>query len=138
MLGSVRCIQTLLAVQKSGCGKLLQCCFQAILGGSRDAWGCEQAAGGESGAGAVAGQFALVEEGDSQEGGPEDEEREDAIGAVEEGEVVEEDFDDDDAEEEEGLPAKERQLALNAEEEQKTGIGGPENGDGEMLGQGVV
>ena len=78
-----------------------------------------------SGAGAVAGEFALIEEGDGEEHGAEDEEREDAVDAREEGEVEEEDFGDDDAEKDEGLPAEKRRMALNAEKKQETGVASP-------------
>lgn len=84
-----------------------------------------------------AGEFALVEEGDGEEGGAEDEEGKDAVDAVEEGEVVEEDFNGDDAQEDEGLPAEERPLTLHAEDEEESGVDGPEDGDGEMLSERV-
>lgn len=61
--------------------------------------------------GAVAGEFALVKEGDGEEHGAKNEEGEDAVGAGEEGEVVEKDFNDDDAEKDEGLPAEQRGMA---------------------------
>ena len=89
-------------------------------------------------AGAVASELALVEEGDGEQGRAEDEEGEDAVGAVEEGEVVEKDFKDDDAEKNEGLPTQNRRLTLDAEEKQKAGIDGPENGERKMLGEGVI
>src|SRR5208337_2984338 len=91
-----------------------------------------------SGAGAVVGEFALVEEGDGEEHGAEDEEGEDAIDAREEGEVEEEDFGDDDAEKDEGLPAEKRRMALNAEEKQETSVAGPEDGEGKMLRERVI
>lgn len=71
----------------------------------------------------------MVEEGDREEGGAEDEEGKDAIRAVEEGEVVEENFGDDNTEENEGLPAEERPLAEDAEEEKNAGVDGPKDRD---------
>lgn len=93
---------------------------------------------GGLGTGAVAREFALIEEGNGEEGGAEDEERENAIGAIEEGEVVQEDFHDDDAEKDESLPAKQRPLALRAEDEEKRRVDGPEDGNREMLSEGIA
>jgi hypothetical protein len=80
----------------------------------------------------------LVEEGDGEEHGAKNEEGEDAVGACEEGEVVEKDFGDDDAEKNEGLPAELRGMALDAEEKEETGIAGPEDRNREMLREEVI
>ena len=89
--------------------------------------------GGISRTGAVFGEFALVEEGDGEERCSEDEKRKDAIGAIEEGKVIEEDFQDDHAEKKESLPAKDGELPHGAEEEENGGISGPEDGNRKVL-----
>src|ERR1700727_556404 len=75
---------------------------------------------------------ALVDKRDGQQQHTENDQADDAISAIELGDVVDKDFHNRDRDENQGLPADERRAAQESDDHQHRAVGHPERGVGEI------